>query len=65
MLRNTMMDCKVGFEVAANFGVDKKSFFVLPSVSLLLNNMIYAEPNLAVRFDWLALHARILLVKGV
>nr|DAG95215.1 MAG TPA: hypothetical protein [Ackermannviridae sp.] len=52
------MDCKLDFEI---YG---KSFFLLPSLSFLRNNMVYARPNLAINFDWLGFHARILLMAG-
>lgn len=52
------MDCRFDFEIY------KKSFYLLPSISFLRDNMVYAVPNFAIRFDWLALHARLLLKAG-
>lgn len=51
------MDCRFDFEI---YG---KSFFLLPSLSFLRDNMVYAVPNFAIRFDWLMLHARLLFMK--
>lgn len=51
------MDCRLDFEI---YG---KSFFLLPSLSLLRDNMMYATPNFAIRFDWLMLHARLLFMR--
>lgn len=48
------MDCRLDFEIYW------KSFFLLPSLSFLRNNMVYAKPNFAINFDWLMLHARLL-----
>lgn len=60
------MDCKFDFEIHG------KSFFLLPSLSFLRENMVYvlrdnivyAVPNFAIRFDWLGFHARLLLKAG-
>lgn len=52
------MDCRLDFEI---YG---KSFFLLPSISFMRDNMVYAVPNFAVRFDWLGFHARLLLKAG-
>lgn len=52
------MDCKFDFEI---YG---KSFYLLPSISFLQDNMVYAAPNFAIRFDWLGFHARLLLIAG-
>lgn len=49
------MDCRIDFEI---YG---KSFFLLPSLSFLHDNMVYARPNIAIKFDWLVFHARLLL----
>lgn len=47
------MDCRFDFEI---YG---KSFFLLPSLSFLRDNMVYAVPNFAIRFDCLGFHARL------
>lgn len=52
------MDCRFDFEI---YG---KSFYLLPSISFMRDNMVYAVPNFAIRFDWLGFHARILLKAG-
>lgn len=52
------MDCRFDFEIYW------KSFYLLPSLSFLRYNIIYARPNFAINFDWLAFHARILLMAG-
>ena len=52
------MGCKFDFEIRA------KEFYLLPSISFMCDNMVYAMPNFAIRFDWLALHARLLLLKS-
>ena len=52
------MDCRFDFEIY------RKSFFLLPLLSFLRDNMVYAVPNFAIRFDWLVFHARLLLKAG-
>lgn len=52
------MDRKFDFEIYW------KSFYLLPSISFLKGNMVYAVPNFAIRFDWLGFHARLLLKAG-
>nr|DAG92009.1 MAG TPA: hypothetical protein [Ackermannviridae sp.] len=52
------MDCKFDFEIYW------KSFYLLPSISFVRDNMVYAAPNFAIRFDWLGLHTRIMLKAG-
>lgn len=49
------MDCRFDFEIYW------KSFFLLPSLSFLRDNMVYARPNFAIKIDWLIFHARLLL----
>lgn len=52
------MDCRFDFEIYW------KSFYLLPSISFLRDNMVYAVTNFAIRFDWLGFHARLLLIAG-
>ena len=52
------MDYRFDFEI---YG---KSFYLLPSISFMRDNMVYAVPNFAIRFDWLGFHARLLLKSG-
>ena len=52
------MDCKFDFEIYW------KPFYLLPSISFVRDNMVYAAPNFAIRFDWLGLHTRIMLKAG-
>lgn len=52
------MDCKFDFEI---YG---KPFYLFPSISFMRDNMVYAVHNFAINFDWLAFHARILLMAG-
>lgn len=51
------MNCRLDFEIYW------KSFFLLPSLSFLRDNMVYAKPNFAINFDWLMLHARLLFMR--
>lgn len=52
------MDCRFDFEIYW------KSFFLLPSLSFLRDDMVYVRPNFAINFNWLGFHARILLMAG-
>lgn len=52
------MDCRFNFEIYGD------AFYLLPSLSFFCNNMVYAVPNFAIRFDWLVFHARLLLKAG-
>lgn len=51
------INCKFSFEIYW------KSFYLLPSVSLMRDNMVYAVPNFEIRFDWLILHTRLLFMR--
>nr|DAE92837.1 MAG TPA: hypothetical protein [Ackermannviridae sp.] len=53
-----MLHCRL------DFNVDKKRFYILPSISILRDNPVYAERNFAIQFDWLAAHARVMFVKA-
>lgn len=60
------MDCKFDFEIYGKsfYLLPSLSFLRVPSLSFLRDNMVYAVPNFAIRFDWLVFHARLLLKAG-
>lgn len=51
------INCKFSFEIYW------KSFYLLPSISLMRDNMMYAVPNFGIRFDWLMVHTRLLFMR--
>ena len=51
------INCKFRFEIYW------KSFYLLPSISLMRDNMVYAVPNFGIRFDWLMMHTRLLFMR--
>ena len=47
-----------------DFYIDKQTIFIIPSVVIDIDNMIYAQHNISIQFHWLCFHARLMWMKG-
>ena len=43
-----------------NFEVWKNEITLLPTITITINDMIYCKKSIAIRFDWLVFHCRLL-----
>lgn len=46
-----------------DFEIWRDEIFFLPTVKIVINNMIYAEQNFSIEFHFLVFHARLLFFK--
>ena len=49
---------------AKEFQIYEKDFYMLPTIRLLVNNLIYIDKNFAIEFHFLMFHGRLLFLKG-
>ena len=47
-----------------NFEVWKDDIYILPTIEIRINNMMYEEKNFSIMFHWIVFHARLLWLKG-
>ena len=46
-----------------NFEVRKDDIYILPTIEIRINNMMYEEKNFSIMFHWIVFHARLLWLK--
>lgn len=47
-----------------DFYKDKSRFVIIPTIIIVVNNMLYVKRNIAVEFHWTIFHARIMWIEG-
>ena len=45
-----------------DFGIWKNDIFILPTLRVYFNNLLYGYKNFSIEFHWLVFHARLLFV---
>lgn len=45
-----------------DFQVWKDHIYILPSIEVVINDMIYTQKNVSITFHWLVFHARLLFM---
>lgn len=48
-----------------DFETWKNELYILPTIKVVINNMIYCEKNLSIEFHFITLHARLLFFREV
>ena len=46
-----------------DFQIGKNHIYILPYVEVVIHDMIYCVPNVAICFHWLVFHARLLFLR--
>lgn len=46
-----------------NFEVWKDDIYIMPTIEIRINNMMYEEKNFSIMFHWIVFHARLLWLK--
>ena len=45
-----------------DFQIGKNHIYILPSVEVVIHDMIYCVPNVAICFHWMIFHVRLLFL---
>lgn len=48
---------------AKEFQIYKKDFYILPTIRLLIDNLVFIDKNFAIEFHFLVFHGRVLFLK--
>lgn len=48
----------------AEFQIYEKDFYVLPTIRVLVDNLVCVKKNIAVEFHWLVFHGRLLFLSN-
>ena len=49
---------------AAKFQIYEKDFYILPTIRVLVDNLVYVKKNIAIEFHWLVFHGRLLFLSN-
>ena len=47
-----------------DFGIYKDDIYILPTIRLLIDNMLYLDKNFAIEFHFLVFHSRLLFMEN-
>lgn len=46
-----------------DFAVYKNDIYLLPTIKVMINNLVYTQENFSIEFHFLILHGRLLFIK--
>ncbi len=47
----------------ADFAIYKNDLYILPTIRIFINDMIYVDKNFSIEFHFLVFHGRLLFIK--